>query len=91
MVSIDDAQENTWVDAMADGYSSSQWWLGINDLTVEDYWDWDGPYTSFTKWGVGEPNGSTDENCGVLNQTSGDAWSDVGCSLSIYFVCEANP
>ena len=91
LTTIEDASENAWLDSVADGYSSGRWWIGINDITVENYWDWDGPYTTFESWNNGQPDGGSNENCGLLNQQSGADWSDANCSTSIYFVCEASP
>ncbi len=93
LVTIDDLAENTWVDGRVDSYSSGRWWIGYNDLTVEGYWDWDGPYSSFTYWANNEPNdANNNEDCAVLNQFgSGGEWNDVFCNNSLYFVCEANP
>lgn len=92
LVSIEDTAENLWVYNTAMLYSSSNlWWLGINDVTVEDYWDWDGAYTDFEMWASGQPNGGTNENCGAMNQFSNEMWGDTSCSSSIYFVCEIAP
>jgi hypothetical protein len=91
LVSIDDATENQWVYNTAVGYSSSRWWMGINDLTVEGYWDWDGAYTDFEMWATGDPNGGSGENCGLFNEYGNESWSDASCSTSIYFVCETLP
>ena len=93
LVTIDDAAENTWLDSRVDFYSTGRWWIGYNDLTVEGYWDWDGPYSSYTNWGTNEPNNSNNnEDCAVLNQFGNNGeWNDAFCNSSLYFVCEANP
>ena len=93
LVTINDSGEDTWLDGQVDNFSSSrQWWIGYNDITLEDYWDWDGPYGTYTNWSSGEPNDAgSGEDCVLLNQTSNGGWSDASCSTSTYFVCEANP
>ena len=92
LVTIDDAAENAWLDGRIDSYSTARWWMGYNDVTVEGYWDWDGPYSSYTNWAANEPNNSGGyEDCAVLNQMGGGAWNDIHCNTSLYFVCEANP
>ena len=93
LVTIDDMAENTWLDSRVDAYSTLRWWIGYNDLTVEGYWDWDGPYSNFTNWGANEPNdANNNEDCAALNQFgNGGEWNDLFCNTSIYFVCEANP
>ena len=81
-MTIDDAAENTWLDRRIDSYAGGtvRWWMGYNDLTVEGYWDWDGPYSSYTNWATNEPNnaGSGGEDCAVLNQFGvGGTWNDI--------------
>ena len=93
LVTINNSGEDTWLDGQVDNFSSSrQWWIGYNDITLEDYWDWDGPYGTYTNWNSGEPNDAGfGEDCVLLNQTNSGGWNDASCSTSTYFVCEANP
>ena len=93
LVTIDNATENAWIDATLRAYSNSMtWWMGYNDLTVEGYWDWDGPFATYTNWGNGEPNNyNGNEDCGMLNAFGNPLWNDANCSTSTYFICEANP
>jgi hypothetical protein len=93
LVTIDNATENAWIDSTLRAYSNSvTWWMGYNDLTVEGYWDWDGPFATYTNWGNGEPNNyNGNEDCGMLNAFGNSLWNDAGCSTSTYFICEANP
>ena len=93
LATINDSGENTWIDGQVDFFASSRrWWIGYNDITLEDYWDWDGPFSTYTNWGSGEPNDAgSGEDCVLLNQSSGGEWNDASCSTSTYFVCEANP
>ena len=77
---------------MIDSYSTLRWWIGFNDLTVEDYWDWDGPFASYSNWAANEPNDwSAGEDCALLNQWDGGTWNDSSCDTNAYYVCEANP
>ncbi|MAA79990.1 MAG: hypothetical protein CL916_12115, partial [Deltaproteobacteria bacterium] len=93
LVTINDSGEDSWIDGQIQNFSSShRWWIGYNDITLEDYWDWDGPYGIYTNWSTGEPNDAgSGEDCVLLNQTSSGGWHDASCSTSTYFVCEANP
>lgn len=93
LVTIDDSAEDGWLDAQIDGYNANkQWWIGYNDVTVEGYWDWDGPYSTYTNWGSNEPNdANSGEDCAILNSWSGGSWNDASCSTSTYYICEANP
>ena len=91
LVTIDDAGEDSWLESTVDSYSQNRWWIGYNDLTVEGYWDWDGPYSTYTNWRNNEPNNANNiEDCAILNQGSNGGWNDVDCEISIYYVCEAN-
>ena len=40
LVTIGNVAEGTWLDSVADTYSTSQWWTGLNDLSVEDTFEW---------------------------------------------------
>ena len=94
LVTINGAGEDTWLDGQVDNFApSKRWWIGYNDQTVEGYWDWVGPYSSYTNRGTSEPNNANNnEDCAVLNQFgNGGEWNDIFCNTSLYFVCEANP
>jgi hypothetical protein len=93
LATIDDSAEDGWLDSKIDGYNvNKEWWIGYNDVTVEGYWDWDGPYSTYTNWGSNEPNdANSGEDCAILNAWAGGAWNDTSCSTSTYYICEANP
>ena len=93
LVTINDSGEDTWLDGQIDNFASAQrWWIGYNDITLENYWDWDGPFGTYFNWNAGQPdNAGSGEDCVLLNQTNSGSWNDVSCSTSTYFVCEANP
>ena len=66
LITVNDVDEDEWLDDMIDSYSTSRWWAGFNDLTVENYWDWDGPFATYTNWGSNEPNNRNgDEDCAL--------------------------
>ncbi|KAI8485756.1 hypothetical protein Bbelb_365900 [Branchiostoma belcheri] len=56
---------------------SSNYWIGLNDLTVENNWTWsDGTLVSgyvFTNWAPGEPN-----NGAGRGQDCGQLWKEEG-------------
>jgi len=74
------AEEENWVIAnFGQIGTDTQIWIGASDEDVEDTWVWvTGEPWGHTNWDMGEPNGSTDENC--LQYTDGvPAWNDEGC------------
>ncbi|XP_066274551.1 uncharacterized protein [Branchiostoma lanceolatum] len=74
--------------------ASRDYWIGLNDVTVENTWTWsDGTPVSrtFTNWAPGEPNnaGSTgDQDCGQLWKDKGFQWDDDVCRKQNYFICQ---
>ena len=92
LLTIDDATENAWADSTADSYSTSKWWVGLNDISSEGSFVWeDGTAVSYTNWGGGEPNNSGgNEDCTQLNRYSNQTWNDEPCNSAFYFVCEAD-
>jgi len=88
---ISTADENTWLDAAIDGVSTSFWWFGLNDRVTEGTWlaD-DGSDVLYTHWQSGEPNNSSNEDCGELNRFGAGAWNDEACNGDKRFVCEAS-
>ena len=92
MLTIDDASEDSWTDTTADSYSTSKWWIGINDISSESTWVWeDGSSSSYTNWGSGEPNNSGgNEDCGQLNRFTNGTWNDEPCASAFYYICEAD-
>ncbi|MFT5679608.1 MAG: hypothetical protein ACI8RZ_000512, partial [Myxococcota bacterium] len=85
LVTIDDATENSAVAAL---YSST-FWIGFNDHDSEGDFVWeDGSAVTFTSWGSGEPNDSSNEDCTHTNWSSAGIWNDYDCSNTEPFVCE---
>ena len=93
LVTINDAAEDAWIDGQVDTFASNfEWWIGYNDLTLEGYWGWDGPYSTYTNWASSEPNDwQGGEDCTLLNSWAGGQWNDASCMTATYYVCEANP
>jgi len=78
LVTINDAQENTF---LTDNYSSfiSELWIGYNVRDNEDTWVWaNGETSTYTSWATYEPNDVDGEDCAVIN-APGD-WNDVTCT-----------
>jgi hypothetical protein len=95
MLSIADAAEDTWVNAVADTYSTLKWWMGFNDRASEGTWVWeDGSPVTYTNWYPGEPNDvAFNEDCGQLNRfhsAGSNGWNDEPCTSAFRFICEAD-
>lgn len=91
LLTIESAEEDAWIDAVADVYSTTIWWMGFNDLEVEGAWAWeDGSAASYLNWAPGEPNDSNEsEECGQINRFHPDlGWNDEPCETDYYFICE---
>ncbi|MFA5406516.1 MAG: C-type lectin domain-containing protein [Candidatus Nanoarchaeia archaeon] len=84
LVTINDAVENSFVA----GLNSDQLWIGINDLLVEGSFNWVSGSSSFTNWGMDEPNNAdNNEDCVHINW--GPAlWNDINCNNGYMPVCE---
>ena len=69
--------------------TSGNIWIGLNDFTVEDQWDWPDSCSSnpYTNWDPGEPNNfGTSENCVEMLSGNGK-WNDYACSTLLSSVC----
>jgi hypothetical protein len=67
---------------------SNNFWIGLNDRTTEGVFVWFAGSSTYTNWGSGEPNNSSDEDCTEVNRDTG-VWNDVGCGNSRSYVCES--
>ena len=87
LVTIDsqDEQDALWT-AGARGY------IGFNDLAIEAHFVWaDGGRIEFEGWNGGEPDHQVDQDCAILLEAAGGAWSDAICSVELEFTCEGAP
>jgi hypothetical protein len=86
LASIRDATEDAFVeqlliDAGLDGTIAP--YIGYADQVVEGSWGWtDGATATYTNWGAGEPNNSSNEDCAHVNWPLGaGTWNDVQCAV----------
>ncbi|WP_438017805.1 C-type lectin domain-containing protein [Sorangium sp. So ce315] len=93
LVTLDDAEEEAWVNRLASAHSTQKWWIGLNDRASEGTFVWDGGgAVSYTNWYAGEPNNAGgDEDCAQLNRFYPEpGWNDEPCSLHLRFICESD-
>ena len=100
LVTIDDAEENTWVRATFSSLGGVQrrLWLGLTDRAQEGQFVWSsGSPSTYRNWLAGEPNNSGGNEDFVFmyspNEGRGATWNDVadvGDGV-IYAVVEIDP
>lgn len=78
-----------FIDA-TDCLSTENTWIGGSDAVTEGTWVWtDGTPFSFTDWYVSDPDGGTSQNCVGFWTSLQNTWIDVGCTSSLYYICES--
>jgi hypothetical protein len=90
LVTIDDAQEEAFLNDQEWRRGLNNWWIGFNDLQSEGWWNWTGApsTTSYSNWHPGEPNNQRDEDCALDRWEGDDRWNDGGCVDGLPFICE---
>ncbi|WP_437734562.1 C-type lectin domain-containing protein [Sorangium sp. So ce1335] len=92
LVTLNDAEEEAWVNRLASAHSTQKWWIGLNDRASEGAFTWDsGDAVSYTNWYPFEPNNVGNEDCAQLNRFYPEpGWNDEPCSLHLRFICESD-
>ncbi|MEZ4238044.1 MAG: sugar transferase [Myxococcota bacterium] len=90
LATIDDASENAWIDATADGLSTQSWYVGLTDRDVEGVFAWEFGHPAYRAFAGGQPDDAPGgADCTVLNALgAGGTWSDEACATPRRFVCE---
>ncbi|EYF04616.1 Hypothetical protein CAP_4292 [Chondromyces apiculatus DSM 436] len=91
LATINSINEEGFVHAMANMFSTQKWWIGLNDRATEGVYTWEnGETSSYSNWYAGEPNNAGgNEDCGQLNRYYPDhGWNDEPCGLHYRFICE---
>jgi hypothetical protein len=91
MVSISDADENSFVlDAIASYDPSTDWWIGFTDDAVEGLFRWsDGTPVTYENWEPGQPNDFFGQDCAEIDAGDG-LWNDESCLFTFQpYVCES--
>ncbi|XP_052708108.1 fibropellin-1-like isoform X2 [Crassostrea angulata] len=70
------------------GTTSSLYWIGLNDISNEGDFVWDGTSTpfSYSNWWPGEPNDSGGDDCIFIS--AGNQWFDHNCDVNLSFICQ---
>ncbi|HJL02844.1 MAG TPA: C-type lectin domain-containing protein [Polyangiaceae bacterium LLY-WYZ-15_(1-7)] len=94
LVRINSSTEQTAVWTVAEGLSSSDWWIGLYDDGDDWRWIATGELAppsggGFDDWESGEPNGS--DTCGRMKNSAGGQWADRGCGTAQPFICASAP
>jgi hypothetical protein len=91
LVIVNDATEDAYLDATATAINPSKYFFfGLTDSATEGSFLWiDGSTPSYTNWSGGEPDdgGGGSDCAGFSTATSG--WSDVLCTGTRGWICEA--
>ncbi|XP_071822362.1 uncharacterized protein [Apostichopus japonicus] len=89
-LAVIDSQEE--LDFVLDETNGGDWWIGMSDLAIEDYFRWvtcdDVDGWAATNWGDGEPNNLDDvQHC--VHMVAGK-WNDWKCERPVNYICEIN-
>jgi hypothetical protein len=102
LAQIDSAAENTELSVSVEILTSGtqRYWLGGNDLAVQDSWRWalstqfwqggaagaavDG---AFTAWSAGEPSQAAEADC-LAGKTGNGQWEALDCTGTYLWLCE---
>ena len=87
LATLNDSTEAAFVKTNAATLSDHAW-IGATDLGTEGSWSWPMAPSTYFGWCTNEPNGSTNENCAVMNRTAATScMSDLNCGSGYRYVC----
>lgn len=89
LVTIDDDNEEAFLDEQEASRGLNDWWIGYNDRASEGTFTWEGGSSGYTNWYPGEPNDAGgDEDCVGDRLRGNDGWNDYPCNNTYPFICE---
>jgi hypothetical protein len=97
LVTINDADEETFLAKHEAAAGIHNVWIGLNDRVSEGVFSWDGPPSSYTNWSPGQPdNNANAEDCvvdrfGPPGGPVDERWNDDSCNNAYPFICERAP
>ncbi|XP_039267956.2 macrophage mannose receptor 1-like isoform X2 [Styela clava] len=97
LVSVSNAQQQSYITSMLIGINATDMWIGLNDLFGEGSFVWrDGTSYQFTNWKHGEPNSpayriaAANQDCVkmVTEKWNVGRWADDVCANEYAYICE---
>ncbi len=92
--SIHSLEQNRWVYEFirASGYSGSDIWIGMNDISQEGSMVWlDGSNSSYTFFSATDTrNYGSYEHCVIYWNNKNGAWADTVCTAGLKGLCKYN-
>ena len=87
LVTLYDLAHADALHAVVSAYTSSGYWVGLNERAEQGQWAWDdGQPLSWSRWSNGEPSSGGD--CVQVGPGGGASWSASDCSsVEAPFVC----
>ena len=87
LVTLYDLAHADALHAVVSAYTSSGYWVGLNERAEQGQWAWDdGQPLSWSRWSNGEPSSGGD--CVQVGPGGGASWSARDCSaVEAPFVC----
>merc|ERR1712212_1337429 len=83
--------DSTEQDDLTSLIGSSDTWIGLNDIDVDETFVWqDGSTASYTNWfGTGNPisPANTNVNCVKMQAAKSGQWNDIGCGKELNYAC----
>ena len=96
LVTINDANENAWVNSTFSNFGAipRSLWIGFNDVASEANWVWaSGESVSYSNWKSGQPDNMNNEDYAYMGLTGGwgDGQNGLWASYDLYGVVEVVP
>ncbi len=88
MVTIEGAEENTWLNDAAEDVAGKEYWIGLHDHDEEGTFVWaSGVDASYRNWNANQPNNSGGgQDCARMRRDG--RWSDNACNERVGIICE---
>ena len=92
LLTIDDQQEQAFIQSQLPTEAGQGLWIGLNDIVHKGSYVWtNGAPYEFKVWANGQPNRTQNQNCVLINP-NGDhqagTWRTAGCNTNAGYICE---
>ncbi len=95
LVTINDSGEEAFLETEERTRGLYNWWIGLNDQSVEGQWSWAHSSSTYTNWYPHQPDNHLGrEHCALDRFRTSDGtivselWNDDTCDLATAFICE---